>query len=354
MSKIEKELVKATGVEAKKGEARPEFLARMAKAVAGLDEKDWEDLSAEAQDWYNANADARQKAKKAGESMPPYTDFADAKPDVEEEEDDQPSRRRRGSDEDKSGKAKENAPPKGEATAVEKLEEGQRVKIVTKRGKEVAGEVVENSKRKEYVVVKTADGKEEELDYDRVDSVEVFHGTAGTGGDAGDEDKDVGPGIGDEVELTNKRGKTFRGKITELSEEEIVIETDDGPEDFARDRITDIKVTKKAKAGGPKKEDAKGDDEKATKGKGTKKDDDGDDKKTRSRSSDEVPIGTKIKIAIAENLDADVGEIAAILKKAGVEVKENTLDLNFKECHKLLKALHERDLLAVKKFTPKV
>lgn len=349
MSKILKELLEATGEKPQKdGESRQAFLKRVAAATADLKEKEWDELSEAAQDWYNANADARNKAKKAGKDLPDFEDFADAIKD----EDDAPRGRRRAGDEDdeKPTKGKDDKP------SVDKLEEGQRVKITTKR-RDIEGEVVENNAKKAYVVIKEEGGKEREVDYDEVQSLEVFHGDAGKDDEGGGSAE---PEVGDEVELTNSRGKTFTGTITEMDDEDITIETADGPEDFRRARVETIKVLKKGKAGGgkgkaskeeePEKPPRGGKEEKGGKGKA------GDEgaEKTRTRSTDGVPIGTKIKQAIADNPQADEKEIAAILKKAGVEVKENTLGLNYTECHKLLKELHARDLLNIKKFKPMV
>jgi hypothetical protein len=108
--------------------------------------------------------------------------------------------------------------------------------------------VVKNSPKKDNLEYKDADGKDD-IDYDKVESLEVLHGTAGK-----DEDEGGGaaePGAGDEVEITTKRGKTIKCTILELTDDEIVYEDKDGKDDIARDRVESIKVVKKAKAAKP-------------------------------------------------------------------------------------------------------
>lgn len=335
MSKIEKELVEATGVEPKKGEDRQDFLKRLANATADLATKAWDKLSSDAQDWYNDNADARNAAKEKGKELPDFMEFKDA------EEEAAPRARRRSSSDDEPTK-----PAKEEKPSADKLEEGQKVKITLKR-REIEGVVIENLPKKELLVVKDDDsGKEREIEYDEIQAIEVFHGTAAGGKDE-PEPGPAEPAVGDIVELTNKRGKVFKGEIVEMTDDDIVIEVDGEKEDFARDRVESINVLTKAK--GAAKET-----EKPAKGKGKSAQAEEAEKAPRARSADGVPIGTRIKQAVADNLQATVEEIAAILKKDGVDAKENTLSLNYAECHKMLKELHARDLLNVKKFKPMV
>lgn len=340
MSKIEKEVSAATGLEAKKGEARAEYLARLMKGIAGLDDKGWDGLSEEAQNWYNDNAEARNKAKKAGKDVPEPTDFPDAKAAEAEE----PKSRRRSSDDEDEPKGSKKAAP-----SLDALEEGQRFKITTKRGKTIEGTVVENNAKKEFLAYKDGDGEEDEIDYSKVESLEAFHGDAGKDDGAGDAE----PSVGDEVKLTTKRGKVFKGRITELSDDEVVIATDDGPEDFARDRVETIEVTSKAKAGAKAEKKAAKEEEEPRraakeekKGKEEKEDDAG---RTRSKNPDGVSIGTVIKELIAENQDASEKEIGKMLEKKGLEFKENTLKLNFVDCHKFLTILKEKKLLKAAK-----
>lgn len=330
MSKIEKELTKATGLEQEKGEKRPEWLARLLKATGKLADNAWEALSEKAQDWYNANADARNKAKKADEEIPDCTEF----PDAEQEE--ERSSRRRTSDDDEAparGKGKEEKP------SVEKLEEGQRVKITTKRGAEYTGKVVENNAKKEYVVVADEEsGKEKEVDYDKVDALEVFHG------DAGKEEKgggDAEPAVGDEVEITTKRGKTIKCTILELTDDEIVFEDKEGKDDIGRDRVESIKVLKKGKAAAKEEPKSKGKDD-GDKGSSKGKD---EGEKTRSKNEPGVSVGQVITELICDDMKASEEDIGKLLKKKSIECKENTLHLNYVATHKVLAVLKEKKLL---------
>src|SRR5580765_2242976 len=82
MSKIEDELVEATGVKPKKD--RQKYLETLMNKIAKLDEEsEWEELSEEAKEWYNKNAKLVKRGKDA-------LDF----PDEDEEEDEKPSKKK--------------------------------------------------------------------------------------------------------------------------------------------------------------------------------------------------------------------------------------------------------------------
>lgn len=329
MSKIEKELVKATDVEQKRGEERGEFLARLGKAVGALAEKAWDGLSEAAQDWFNANADARNAAKKAGKTIPDWTDF----PDAVAEEEEQPRSRRRSDDDGDEKPAKS-----GKATGgPDLLKEGLVCVIETTRGKTYEGTVIELTK--DDVVIKT-DKDEVEISIEKV--AKVTHETAAEaapaakkGGKAAKEEA-VEPHEGAEVKVTTKRGKEITGTITEMTDDEIVVKTADDVEELRRDRIETIQVLK-AKAGSKKEAD-----EPAPK-KGAKKEaeGDGDEKPARTRNVG-VSIGTRITELMAANMEATEEEIAKLLKKEKLEFKENTLSLNYaatKKTFDILKGL---------------
>lgn len=77
MAKLEAELVKATGIEAKDGEKRTKFLARLVRAANGMEEKEWKALSTEAQEWVNAGIEKLNDKHDVD-------DFKDAKPAKED------------------------------------------------------------------------------------------------------------------------------------------------------------------------------------------------------------------------------------------------------------------------------
>jgi len=70
-SKIEQELLKATGTKTKRNENRQAYLTRVMKAVAVLDDDVWEGLATEAQEWNNGAAEAH----KAGDAIADFPDY---------------------------------------------------------------------------------------------------------------------------------------------------------------------------------------------------------------------------------------------------------------------------------------
>jgi hypothetical protein len=320
MSKIEKELCKACDIDASKyGNDRAGMHADIVTRVNKLPDPDWNALSKEAQDWYNAAADMT-KANKANDTKKPLPEFPDYAPPEETRS------RRRSADDDGDKK-----PAKGESLAVEKLKDGDRVKLTTKRGKVFEGTVVENNQRKEFVAVKGSDG-EDEIDWDKVDSVEVFHGTAGS-------KEEAGPEVGDEVSFTTKRGKSVSGTITELTKDTIVIDKTD---DYDLDRIDgDIKIVKKGKAGGGREEpetrsrrsssDDKGSDDKGSSGRG----------RSSGGDDEQVSVGGRLRELMAKDPDRSKDDINAQLKKEGVDYRETSLNVIYRDCANLIRLLRE-------------
>lgn len=308
MSKIQKDLCEAVGIDPSKySNDRAALHTDIVKAVNKLTDKEWDGLKPESQDWFNAAADAT-KAKKA------IAEF----PDYQAEETETRSRRRSSSDDDGGGKS--------EAMAVEKLKEGDRVKLTTKRGKVFEGEVVEQNKRKEFVAIKGKDG-EDEVDWDKVDSVEVFHGNAGM-------QEDPGPAEGDEVEFTTKRGKTVRGVITELTAETIVLDKTD---DYDMDRIDgDIKIIKKggSGAGGSTRRSSSSDDDKGSSRRGSSSDDSGS-------SGGKVSVGGRIRELLAEDPTRTKEDIDKVLKREKVDYREASLNVIFRDSMNLIKLLRD-------------
>lgn len=318
-SKIEKELAAATGVEPKRGEERQDYLARIITGTGKLPDKDWDKLSEEAQEWYNKAADvqnANSDARKAKGDRATIKDLPDF-PDMEEPEPEAPRSRRRGA-----------AAPEDEV-AVMKV--GSQVTIKTKRGKTVKGEVVELDK--EVVVVKTDDG-EEEIALDRIDGKEIHHGHKATDST----DDDAGPAdpikVGAEVVLKTKRGKEVSGKIVELDDEVVVLSVDGKDEEFSRDRVDSITPVKAAASGGSSRRGVPASASKA---------DPEPEPAKNKRSTNEpgVSIGTRIKDLIAEDPERSEDDIAKILKKEGIDFKENTLKINYSESQRLIEYLRK-------------
>lgn len=305
MSAIKKELVEATGLKTVRGEDAQVFIARLTKEVAKLDDKAWDGLSKAAQDYFNDCADAQNANAK---TLPVFPDAEDDK-----KEEDAPVRRGRSS------------PPADTKAEDEKsvVKVGDSVAVTTKRGKVIKGNVVELDKS--VMVVETADG-EEELNRDRIESVEIFHGSAA---DAGD-DADATLKVGDEVEATTKRGKTVVGKIVEIDGDVIVVEAD-GKE--TEHDVADVKLVaaeapaaKPARRGSTSAADAK------------------EDKAPRSTNNG-VSIGTRIKEIIAENLKISEADLGKQLKKEGLEFRDNTLKLNYTDCMKFIDVLRAKKII---------
>lgn len=314
-SKIEKELVEVTDLSTKRGEDRQAYLKRLVVAVSELSDKDWEGLSKDAQDWYNNAADA-QNAKKA-------------LPDFEEEETPAPTTRRR-----KSGDDDETSSDAGKAVEVKAkdVKVDMPLTITTKRGKTETGHVVEVDD--DVVVIKLGNGEEVEFNFDRIETMTTLAASKSSGRKSGDDETEADPiKVGAKVTVVTKRGKEYTGEIVEMDDEVLVLDCDGKEEELARDRVESIKL-----AGGKAKAE-----EKTSSRRGAK--DEGEKGESKRSTNNGVSIGTRIKELIADNLDADEAAIAKLLKKEGLEFRENTLNLNYKDCHKFIEILKERKML---------
>ena len=319
MSKIEKELLAATELKAKRGEDRQDLLGRIMKEVAELDDAAWDDLSQEAQDWFNDAADAKNAKAKT------IPDFPDAEGEDEPEQEEKPSTRR------SAGKAKKA-----------ELEVGVVAKITNKRGKSFTGTVMELDD--EIVVLKMGNGDEEEIDRSRIESFEIAGGEAEA--PAEKEEGPAEPKVGANVTVVTKRGKEVTGKVVEIDDEIIVLDVDGEDEEFDRSRVETIKVNggKAGKAKAAEKEEVK---EEKTSSRRAAKDEPAEEepKEKRSTNASGVSVGTRIKEIIADDIEASEADIAKVLKKEGIAFKENTLKLNYVDCHKFLDILKAKKML---------
>ncbi len=327
MSKILEELMKAAGLDKKRGEDRQALLMRTMLATKDLPDAKWDNLSQAAQDWFNDAADAKNaKADKLPEM-----------PDLEEEEaaEEKPASRRRGAD---KGEEKEEKAPTGtkEITA-DDVEKGMAIRIVTKRGKDLSGTVT--GVDEDGFTLKTGDD-EDDFDFSRIDKIFALDTSGGSkrASKAAAEEEEAEDPIreGVTVSLKTKRGKEATGKIVELTDEVIVLDVDGKEEEFARDRVESIKPV-----GGKKAEPAASGRRGASKG----EDKPADGEKAKRVSNEGVSIGTRIKELIADNLDATEEQIAKLLKKEDLEFKDNTLKLNFVDAHKFVTILRAKKLL---------
>ena len=303
MSKIQKELVEATELATKRGEDRQDFLARLVKAVPDLSDAEWEKLSKKAQDWFNDAADAKNAKAK---TLPDF-------PDLEKDEPEAKTTRR--------GAAKEE---------VREPQVGDVAKITTKRGKVETGTIVEIDDK--IVAIKMGNGEEMEFNQDRVESIEIAGGAA----KASKDEPDAGPAepkVGATVVLVTKRGKEVTGKIVEIDADVIVLDVDGKEEEFDQDRVASVTV-KAAKA------------EKAAGRRGAAKEEEEKPEADKKRASNGgVSVGERIKEIIADDLEATIEDIGKILTKEGLEFRDNTLKLNYTDCHKFITILKAKKML---------
>lgn len=324
MSKIQAELMEVCEISerAVKGKDRQEVLKLILKGTNELSDKEFNELSDEAADWCNAAADAiNAKAK----NLP---DFPDAEPAAEEETG---GRRRRSA-------AKEEAPADEAPTGTEEIDdaaEGDMIRLVTKRGTDVTGTVVEIDD--EIIVLKMPDGEEKEYDRKRVDKMYGLpKEKKGRRSKAEEEPEDDPIKVGAEVKVVTKRGKEATGKIVEIDEEIVVI--DDGKEEveFERGRVESITPVKAAK-GKDSGEEPSGRRRGAAKSSKEEAPDEG--KRTRSSNEGGVSVGTRIKELLADDPEMSMEAIGKQLEKEGIAFRENTLQLNYKDCMKFLEVL---------------
>jgi small nuclear ribonucleoprotein (snRNP)-like protein len=307
MSKIEKILCDAAEIDPKRGEDRQDFLKRLVTAVGKLPDADWDKIDGKAQDWINAATDALN-AKKDVEDFP----------DLPKEEPAEGTRRRRASA-DEPAKDKPYEP---------KLKDD--VVVVTKRDKTITGKIVELDK--EVVVLKDTVGEEHELAFERIASIKPLNG--GGSGKADEPEGPADPKVGDTVTLTTKRDKVYTGEVVEITDKIVVIKGADGEDEFDIDRVKEIKVHGKraAESGSTRRRSS---EEPAKDAKDEKK-----EPAARTRASNGgVSVSQRITELIIDDMEAKEEDIGKILKKEGIEFKENTLGLNYVAVHKVLAAL---------------
>jgi hypothetical protein len=309
-SKIQKELADMTEEQPsrKRGESETsqEYMQRLAMAVGSLKDDEWSELSKDAQLWYNDAAEAYEKKK----DIPIFPDHPDAKKAEEA-----PARRRKTS-EDAAG---------DKPAASYKPSVGDVVKATTKRGKTYEGKLTELD-ADEGIVVIDIDGEDEELALKSIESWELVKAKGGKSA-AKEEPESAEPEVGDTVQVTTKRGKVIMGNITELTEDDIVLEDAAGEiHDFSRDRVESITVKSKGKAskGSAKKEDA--DEKPAAKGKKAASDEDGAE-----------PVTVLLRRLVVENPDATQEQISKKAKGEGAEFKEGTLEIAYKDTQRIIK-----------------
>lgn len=316
---LKKELVEATECTPKRGEDDQKYLGRLVAAVADLEDEGWDELSPEAQAWYNDSAASLNKGKEV-------KGF--------EEEAAAPSR-----SSGRRGAAKKEDPADG----VEyEPEVGDSVIVTTKRGKTIQGEVVEVDA--DILVIKDADDEEHEFDPAKIDSVtkvEEEKPNRSARGAAKKEDPadDDEIKVGDNVVAVTNRGKEITGKVIEIDGEVLIIEDADGEEEeIDTSKLKSLKVAAPADKSGRSSRQSKGvkpdAPEKAGRAPKVSKEDNGG-----------VSVTTRIREIILDDLEADVVAVEKVLKKEKLAYKEATLKLIYSEVHRLIGMMKERKLI---------
>lgn len=337
MSKIQAELSKATGVSQKPGQDRQAFFILLLVAVSKLSDAEWNALSVPAQDWFNDAADAREAKKPTLPEMPDYV--AEAAPKTT-------SRRR-------AAEPEPEPTPASYEPAV-----GDFVDVTTKRGSSYPNaEIVEIGD--DFVAIQP-DGTtdpEDQLEVALVGTTFVpVAGEAAEGeGEGVGEEEDAGPfepAVGDLVTVTNKRGKVTTGEIVEIDDAIVVVKPDDGTAEveFAKDRIESIvpvgggaQEEAPAPAPAPAPVPAASSRRRAAEDTPPVKEDKAapkeDKKATRSGNPRGVSVGARVREIMAENLDIEQGAVEKILKAEGLEFREPTLNLIYKDTSQFISLL---------------
>lgn len=320
MSSIRDNLSKTLEIAAKRGEDDPTFRTRCIDGVEKLTDAEWAKLGREAQDWYNDAVDDVG----AGKAPRPFPDEKEETPKVEEG-----GRRRRGSSDDAAA-----APAKYEP------KEGDEVTVVTKRGKTITGHLVEITKEA-YYINPDKNGNEKDDEEVLIDKVESISQKGG-GAPASDTKVSENAEVGDTVQVTTKRGKVVMGVVQELTADEVVLKTTTGEiEDFRIDRL-DGPIVVKSKGSGSTATTSTTQSEGTTsrrRGSADAEPTKEDGKGKRASNEGGVSIGTRIKEIMVESLGISEDDVAKQLKKEGIEFKENTLSLNYKDMKKTLDVL---------------
>ena len=305
-SKIQDELVKATGVKPDDYKDRQKFLHALMMGVSKLNDADFDKISDPAADWNNEVVDAYKSDKNKD-----LADFADI-------EADEPAKRTRRSADD--GGSTVMTPKVGDTCEVTNSRD------VTKKG------VVVEIDDKVLVLDVPGEGP---IDYsrDRIKSTNVLNGASAKDEPAGE----FVPKVGLWVAIKTKRGRECEGKIVEIDKENLTLEVDGKDEDFARDRVETIKAV--ASKGEKADDSGKGKDDGKTKDAGE------GGKEKRASNPEGVSVGTRIMEIIADDLDVSEEAVGKQLKKDGLEFKDNTLTMQYKQARKMVEILRKKKML---------
>lgn len=305
---IREDILKATSIEAKRNEDEQALRTRLVVAVSELPDAGWDSISEPAQDWYNAAATALS----AKSELPDFPDEPEVAATL-------PAR---------AHQSRPAAEPAGEA----KPNTGERVSVLTKRGKTYEGKLVEWDAT--ILVIETDAGEELEFAPANIDSVRQTDTPVSTSKPAEAEQANFDIfANGDMLEVTTKRGKVVSGKVVEVDDTIVVLLV--GKEELEFDRVN---ITWKHVVETKNKETKKP-------APTTKAETKPAAKATPAPAEKVMPATQAMREAIVDNMDADKATIAKILEKQGLQFRSTTLDLIYADAQKVISIIKDRGLL---------
>lgn len=313
-SKIQEALAKAVEVDPSKRRnetiSTQSYLQRLVAAVEQAPDEVWNGLPRDAQDWYNLAADAAA----AKSDLPMFPDDTDAAKPAEASS----GRRRTSSEAAAPAATSEPYSPKI----------GDKVKAVTKRGKEITGDITELDDS--GIVIMDGEGKDHELSLDVV--LTLVEGGKTVEEEAEDTDP---PKVGDTVRAVTKRGKEIAAAVVEVDEDGMLVKDAAGEEhDLSFDKLESYKVVLRAEkvkaAAGDKKPPAASGNKPAAAS-----------KRATPSANGGVPVTTRMREIIAADPSITKDAVTAALKKENLEFKPTTLDLVYGDSMKLIALLRE-------------
>lgn len=330
--KIREELMTAAEIAPKRGESERDFLIRLQKQIgSGISEDVWNNLSDEAQDWNNDAADAIDEGK-------PIAGFKD-------EAAEQPPAaggRRRGA------AAAEPDPEPEEAAYEPKL--ADKVKVVTARGKTIEGIVVEIG---DGMLITNPDGdqgdeeKDSEFDLDKVTVTKIEPepepaptGRRGRGASTAKAEEPADPEVGDTVEAITARDKVIVGVIVELADDDMLLKDVTGTEhELTVSKLKSVKVKVKGKPAA--KAAATEPAASGRRGRGAAKAAAPDDDAKRAAPG----MGNRVRELCCADNEASIEDIMKSLKKEGIEFREISVKMIWKDTHFVIDELRKHKKL---------
>lgn len=307
LKEVEKELCKATGVTRGDDEKEQSYLGRIVRKVAALGDAEWEDLSAEAQAWYNGAVALANDEK-------PLESFGDEKPAARST---------------RAQPAAKNTDPEDPPEP----QVGDTVLIVLTNGEKVKGKLTEIDEKN---VVLEVDGEEEPYRRTKITSITVKGGGAPA---APAKPKD--PEVGDTVEVTRTAdGEIFTGELTELDDKNAVVNVNGEEEVFRIAKVT-IAVKGAGKSSAPDKTPSRSAPKEDAKPAARSTPPAGKDAEPPKRGGETM----RAREIVIDNPDADKAACFKLVEAEGLDVKKVTFDMIFSDTRKTMEILRAKKML---------